>query len=55
MRLAVAVWIAAAPLLLEGAEGSALAQGPWNLDELRKPPEVTWLKREPAAAPAPRG
>ena len=36
MRLAVAVWIAAAPLLLEGAEGSALAQGPWNLDELRK-------------------
>lgn len=43
--LVLVSWMAIVPSDLRGAEGAAPAGGPWNIEELRKPPEVTWLKR----------
>jgi dienelactone hydrolase len=44
--LAFGLWLALVPLALHGAEAVPLAAGPWNLEALRQPPEVTWLKRD---------
>ena len=41
-----ALWLGAAPLPLQGAEGPPPVGGPWNIEELRKPPEAAWLKRD---------